>query len=148
MLSHKIMKRTIQILVVLVFASISAFAQEVINKKMVSEKYDEINRLGTVAERKEFLSKQSYETRTALWHENIDRKTKEFTLSAEQKEIIDIVRKKFFTVEFAKSVSGTNEEDAPQEYQEIMSRASRLLGKEIMRDLFGIIGDSKTLEKR
>ena len=141
------MKRTIHILVVLVFASISAFAQEVINQKMVSEKYDEINRLGTVAERKEFLSKQSYEMRTALWHENIDRKTKELTLSAEQKEIIDVVRKKFITVEFAKSATGTNEADAGQEYKEIMSRASQLLGKEMMRDLFGILGDSKTLKK-
>lgn len=118
-----------------------------INQKMVSEKYDEINRLGTVAERKEFLSKQSYEMRNALWHENIDRKTKELTLSAEQREIIDVVRKKFITEEFAKSAFGTNEEDAPQEYKEIMGRASRLLGKEMMRDLFGILGDTKTLEK-
>ncbi len=114
---------------------------------MVSEKYDEINRLETIAERKKLLSKQSYEMRTALWHENIERKTKELTLSVEQKEIIDVVRKKFITVEFAKSASGTNEEDAPQEYKEIMGRASQLLGKEMMRDLFGIMGDTKTLEK-
>lgn len=115
---------------------------------MVSEKYDEINRLATIAERKEFLSKQSYEMRNALWHENIDRKIKELTLSAEQKEIIDLVRKKFITVEFAKSASGMDEADAGPEYQEIMGKASQLLGKEIMRELFGVIGDSKTLEKR
>lgn len=114
---------------------------------MVSEKYDEINRLETIGERKEFLSKQSYEMRNALWHENIDRKTKELTLSAEQKEIIDVVKKKFITAEFAKSAFGINEEDAPQEYKETMGRASQLLGKEIMRDLFGIMGDIKTLKK-
>lgn len=141
------MKRIVQILAVLVFASISAFAQEVINPKMVSEKYDEINRLGTIAKRNEFLSKQSYEMRTALWHENINRKTKELTLLPEQKEIIDVVRKKFITVEFAKSAIGTNEADAGQEYKDIMGRASQLLGNEIMRELFGILGDSKTLEK-
>lgn len=115
---------------------------------MVSEKYDEINRLGTIAERGEFLSKQNDEMRNALWHENIDRKTKELTLSVEQKEIIDLVRKKFITVEFAKSVFGMNEEDAPQEYKEIMGRASQLLGKEMMGDLFVFMGDSKTLERR
>ena len=142
------MKRTLQILALLIFASISAFAQEVINQKMVSEKYDAINRLGTIAERKEFLSKQSYEMRTALWHENIDRKIREITLSAEQKEIIDVVRKKFITVEFAQSAIGTDEADAPQEYKEIMGKASQLLGKEMMRDLFGILGDSKTLIKQ
>ena len=142
------MKRIVQIIALLVFASISAFAQEVNEQKMVSEKYDKINRLGTVAERKEFLSKQTYEMRTALWHENIDRKTKDVTLSVEQKEIIDVVRKKFITVEFAKSASNTNEADAGQDYKEIMGRANQLLGKEMVRDLFGILGDSKTLEKR
>jgi hypothetical protein len=141
------MKRTIQILALFVFASISIFAQEVIDQKMVSEKYDEVSRLGTTAERREFFSKQSWEMRTALWHENIDRKTKEITLSAEQKEIIDVVRKKFITVKFAKAAMGTDEADAGQEYKEIMGRAKQLLGKEIMRDLFGILGDSKTLQK-
>ena len=142
------MKRILQIVVVLAIASMTAFAQEVINKKMVSEKYDEVSRLDTIAERKEFLAKQSDEEQNALWQENINRKINELTLSVEQKEIIELVRRKFFTVEFAKSVFGMNEEDAPQEYKEIMGRASHLLGKEIMRELFGIIGNSKTLKER
>ena len=114
---------------------------------MVSDKFYEISRLETMDERKEFLSKQSYEMRIALWHENIDRKTKKLQLSAEQEEIVDVVKRKFITVEFAKSASGMNEADAPQEYQEIMGKASQLLGKEMMRDLFGILGDTKTLKK-
>lgn len=39
------MKRSIRIIALLVFASISVLAQETIDPKTVSEKYDEISRL-------------------------------------------------------------------------------------------------------
>jgi hypothetical protein len=44
-------------------------------------------------------------------------------------------------------VRGKNEADAGKEYNETMSEASQLLGKENMREWFGILGDSKTLKK-
>ena len=115
-------------------------------KQFVVEKYDEINRLETRNERMELLNKQSEEMKVALWQENIDRKTKDVELSAEQKEIIDTIRKRFLAVKFLKSARGKNETDAGQEYQEIMGKASQLLGREMMGELFGIIGDSKTMK--
>jgi hypothetical protein len=39
--------------------------------------------------------------RVALWLENIDRKTQETEMSTEQKEVLDLIKKKFITVEFA-----------------------------------------------
>jgi hypothetical protein len=141
------MKRTIQVIALLVFSSIIIMAQETIDRKTVMEKYDAVSRLETLAERREFLGKQTEEMRVALWNENIDRKTKGVELSSEQKEILDVIRKKFNTVEFAKSVRGKNEADAGKEYNETMSEASQLLGKENMREWFGILGDSKTLKK-
>jgi hypothetical protein len=53
------MKRTIQIFALLVFASINILAQEAIDPKIVSEKYDEISRLETRSERGAVLSKQN-----------------------------------------------------------------------------------------
>lgn len=142
------MKKTIQIIALLVFSSITIVAQETIDQKTVIEKYDEISRLATIPERQEFFRKQSEEMRVALWNENVDRKTKGVELSSEQKEILDVIRKKFNTVEFAKSVRGKKEADAGKEYNETLTKASQLLGKENMREWFGILGDSKTLEKR
>jgi hypothetical protein len=72
--------------------------------------------------------------RVALWNENIDRKTKGVELSPEQKEILDVIRRKFNTVEFAKSVCGKSEADAGQEYKETMRKASQLLSKDNMRE--------------
>jgi hypothetical protein len=117
-----------------------------IDPKTVVEKYDEINNLETRNERLELLNKQSDEIQVALWQENVDRKTKSLELSEEQKEIIDTVIKKFFTVEFRESVRGKAESDAGQEYQEIMGKANELLGGQMMGELFGIIGDSKTMK--
>jgi hypothetical protein len=140
------MKQSIQLLVLLVFASITVFAQETIDRKTVMEKYDEVSRLETLSERREFLGKQTEEMRVALWNENIERKTKGVELTADQKEILDVIRKKFNTVEFARSARGKKEADAGNEYTETMSRANQLLGKENMREWFGILGDSKTLK--
>jgi hypothetical protein len=117
-----------------------------VDPKAVVEKYDEINQLEASRERIELLNKQSEEMRVALWHENIDRKTKSLELSAEQKEIIDTVRKRFFTVEFLKYAYGKDEANAGEEYHDIMGKASQLLGREMMSELFGIIGDSKTMK--
>jgi SAM-dependent MidA family methyltransferase len=117
-----------------------------VDQKSVVEKYDEINRLEARSERIELLNKQSDEMQIALWQENIDRKTKSLELSEEQKEVIDTVRKKFFTVEFRKFARGKEEANAGQEYQDIMGKASQLLGREMMGELFGIIGDSKTMK--
>jgi hypothetical protein len=117
-----------------------------IDPKTVIEKYDEINQLKTRSERIELLNNQSEEMQVALWLENIDRKTKSLELSAAQKQIIDTVRKKFFTVEFRVSARGTEEANAGQEYQDIMGKASQLLGRGMMGELFGIIGDSKTMK--
>lgn len=117
-----------------------------INRKTVMEKYDEFSRLETLGERRELFGKQSEEMRVALWLENIDRKTKGKELSAEQKEILDVIKKKFITVEFAKSVRGKIEEEAGPEYDEIMSKAAQLLGKENLRELFVILGGSSTLK--
>ena len=117
-----------------------------IDPKTVVEKYDEINDLETRTKRIELLNKQSAEMRVALWQENIDRKTKGVELSVEQEEIIDAVRKKYFTVEFFKSAHGKDEADAGQECQDIMGKASQLLGTEMMGELFGIIGNSKTMK--
>ena len=117
-----------------------------IDRKTVVEKYDEINQLETRTERLELLNKQSDEMRIALWQENIGRKTKGVELSAEQKEIIETVSKKVFTVEFFRSAKGKNEEDAGEEYHDIMGKANQLLGSQMLTELFGIIGDSKTMK--
>ena len=118
-----------------------------INKKIVLEKYDEVSHLETLGERREFLLKQSEEMKVALWQENIDQKTKGINLSAEQKEILNVIKKKIITVEFAESVKGKSEEDAGSEYNETMSKASRLLGREMLRELFIILGDSNTFKE-
>ena len=118
-----------------------------LDRKIVVEKYDEVSRLGTLDERRELLVNQSHEMRTALWQENIDRKTKEVELSAEQKEIIDTIRTRFITVEFGKFAHGTDETDAVQEYHNIMGKASQLLGKQLMRELFVGLGGSIILKK-
>jgi hypothetical protein len=141
------MKRTIQLIALLVFVSITTLAQETIDRKTVMEKYDEVSCLETLAERREFFGKQTEEMKVALWQENIDRKTKEVELSSEQKEILDVIRKKYITVEFAKSQRGKSESEAGKEYNETMSKASQLLGKENMREWFGILGDSKIIKK-
>ncbi|HEX8286769.1 MAG TPA: hypothetical protein VF556_02165 [Pyrinomonadaceae bacterium] len=119
---------------------------KIIDQKAVAEKYEEINQLEARSERIELLNNQSAEMRVALWQENIDRKTKSLELSAEQKEIIDTIRKRFITIEFAEFASGKSEIDAGQEYQDIMVKASQLLGREMMGELFGIIGESKTMK--
>jgi hypothetical protein len=142
------MKRTIQIIALLVFSSITLLAQETIDRKTVIEKYDEVSRLETIPERQQFLRNQTEEMKVSLWLENIERKTKGTELSAEQKEILDVIKKKFITVEFAKSAKGKSEADSGQEYNEVMGKASRLLGKENLRDWFGILGDSSTLKKK
>lgn len=116
-----------------------------IDREIVVEKYEEVSRLKTSSERMEFISKQSEEMRVALWLENIDRKTKRVELTAEQKEILDIIKKKFITQEFAESAKGKSEEEADPEYNEIMSRANQILSKDNLRELFGILGDSNTL---
>ena len=110
------------------------------------EKYDEVSRLENFSERKEFLLKQSEEVKVALWLENIDQKTKGIELAAEQKEILEVIKRKFITVEFAESASGKSEEEAEPEYNEIMSKANQLLGKDNLRELFGILGDGSTLK--
>lgn len=117
-----------------------------IDPQATAEKYDEINRLETRGERIELLNKQTEEMRIALWLENVSRKTENLQLSAEQKDIIEAVKEKYFTVEFFKSARGRDEADAGPEYHEIMGRASRLLGREMMGELFGIMGDSKTMK--
>ncbi len=116
-----------------------------IDRETIMEKYDDVSRFETLAERREFLSKQTEEMRVALWMENIDRKTDRIELSAEQKEILDIIKKKFITVEFADFARGKSEEEAEPEYKEIMGRASQLLGQGNLRELFVILGDSNTL---
>lgn len=117
-----------------------------IDRKTVSEKYDELSRLETSAERREFLGRQSDEMRVAVWLENIDRKTKTIELSAEQREILDVIKEKFITVEFFRSALGKSEEEADPEYLEIMQKANELLGRDNLRELFGIPGDSATLK--
>ncbi len=144
----KIMKRTIQIIALLAFSTITIMAQETIDRKTVIEKYDEVSRLETLRERREFFGRQTEEMKVALWLENIDRKTKGTELSAEQKEILDDIKKKFMTVEFAQSMKGKSEAEAGQEFNEVMGKASQLLGKENLRDWFGILGDSSTLKKK
>ena len=142
------MKRSIQIIALLVFASITTLAQETIDRKTVIEKYDEVSRLETLSERREFFGKQTEEMRVALWQENIDRKTKEVELSSEQKETLDVIRKKINTVEFFRSNYGKKEADAGAEYHQIMGKALQLFGQEMVNDLFGTLGDSKTLKKK
>lgn len=129
------------------FRLIGILAQETIDPKAVPEKYDEISRLETRAERGAFLSKQTAEMRVALWNENVDRKTKAMNLSDEQKETLDVIRKKINTVEFFRSNYGKKEEDAGAEYQQIMNKALQLFGRETVNELFGILGESKTLKK-
>jgi hypothetical protein len=112
-----------------------------------AQKYDEINRLETRTERMELLHKESEEMKVALWLENIDRKTKGKELSAEQQEILEVIKEKFITVEFFESAKGKGgEEEAGEEYSEIMGRASRLLGREMMSELLGIMGDSQNMK--
>ena len=118
-----------------------------IERKTVVEKYDEISRLETFDERREFFGKQSEEMRVALWFENIDRKTKGVELTAKQKEILDVIKRKFITLEFAASVRNKSEDGAPLEYQEIMNNASQLFGKDNLRDWFVILGESSTLKQ-
>lgn len=117
-----------------------------IKRKTVAEKYDEISRLETFNERRKFLDEQSDEMRTALWLENLERKTKDMELSAEQKEIIAVIKSKFMTVEFAQAAKGKSEEEADAEYHEKMMKASQLFSKEAFRELFAILGDSSTLK--
>lgn len=114
-----------------------------IDQKEITEKYEEISLLETLAERRESLHKQSEEMRVNLWLENIDRKTKEMALSDEQKEILEVIKKKFVTVEFAESVRGKSEEEAEPEYHQIMAQAAELLGKDNLRELLFILGDSR-----
>ena len=116
-----------------------------IDQKTVIEKYDEVSKFETLGERRNFLAEQSEEMRATLWIENINRKTKKIEMTAEQKEILDVIKKKFITAEFAESVRGKSEEEAGLEYNEIMNKASQLLGKDNLRDLFVILGDSNTL---
>jgi hypothetical protein len=52
------------------------------------------------------------------------------------------------TVEFAQSVKGKSEAEAGQEYNEVMGKATQLLGKENLRDWFSILGDSSTLKRK
>ena len=120
--------------------------QETIDKTTVSEKFNEVSKLTTLNDRRKFFGKQSEELRTDLWHKNIAEKTKNLNLSAEQEEIIDSVKDKFMTVEFAKSVRSKTEAEAPKEYHEIMNRAKELLGEELFFDLFLILGNSDVLE--
>lgn len=117
-----------------------------INQDTVTETYDEISRLETFNERREFLHAQSEEMRVSLWLENIERKTKWTELSTEQKEILEVIREKFITVEFAQSVKGKTESEAPPEYHEIMNRAMQLIGKDNLRELIFILGDSSTFK--
>lgn len=116
-----------------------------IDRKTVVDKYDEVSKLETFSERKNFLLKQSEEMKVALWLENMNRKMKGIELTAEQKEILDVIKKKFITIEFAEFARGKSEEEAEPEYKEIMSRASQLLGRDNLRELFVILGDSNTL---
>lgn len=116
------------------------------DREKVLEKYDEVSRLKTHGERREFLGKQTNEMKTALWLENIDRKTKEIKMSAEQKEILEIIKKKFITAEFAQSAKGKSEADAGQEYNEIMNKAGQLLGRDNLREWFVVLGDGNTLK--
>ena len=118
-----------------------------IDPKSVMEKYDEVSRLETLDERREFFGSQTEEMKVALWLENIDRKTKDVELSAEQKEILEVIKRKFITVEFAKSVRGKSEEEAPLEYHETMSKATHLLGQDNLRDWFVILGENSTLKE-
>lgn len=118
-----------------------------IDQKTIMEKYNEVSRLETLSERREFLVEQSEDMKVAIWLENINRKTKGMELTAEQNEILDVIRKKFITVEFAESARGKSEEEAEPEYNEIMSRASQLLGKDNLKELFVILGDSNTLTR-
>ena len=119
---------------------------EKIEQELVAKKYDEVSRFKTLDERRKFLNNQSKEMKVALWTENINRKTNEIEMSAEQKQILDIIKKKFVTVEFFDFAKGKSEEEAGSEYNEIINTASRLLGKNTLREIFVIIGDSKTLE--
>lgn len=109
------------------------------------DKYDEVSRLETLSKRRGFLLEQSEEMKVALWLENINRKTERIELTAEQKGILDIIKKKFITVEFAESARGKSEEEAEPEYKEVMNKASQLLGKDNLRELFVILGDSNRL---
>ena len=140
------MKRTIQIIALLVFASFSMLAQKASDPKIVSEKYDEISRIEDITERTAVLANQTEEMKVALWNENVDRKTKGLDLSSEQKEILDVIRTKVNTVEFHRLRRSNKKADAGKEYYETMAKASQLLGEENIREWFGIMGDSKTLK--
>ena len=118
-----------------------------IDRETVVEKYNEISRLETLNERRKFLNKQNEEMKIALWLENIDRKAKDMELSEEKKEILDVIKRKLITVEFAGFAKGKEESEAPPEYIEFMTKASQLLGQDNFRDLFGILGDGGTLKE-
>lgn len=120
--------------------------QKIIDEKTIGEKYDKVSKLTTLNDRRKFFVKQSEELGVALWHKNIAEKTQNLDLSTEQKEIIGLVKDKFITVEFAKSVRGKTELEASEEYHEIMTRAKQLLGDELFLDLFLILGSSDVLE--
>lgn len=117
-----------------------------IDQQEIMEKYDEISLRETLGERREFFLQQSEEMKVKLWLENIDRKTKEMTLSDEQKEILEVIKEKFITVEFAESVRGKSEEEMEPEYHRIMAQAAELFGKDNLREFLVILGDSKTLK--
>lgn len=141
------MKRASQVIALLVFASITLLAQETIDRKAVMEKYDEISRLETMSERRDFFGKQTAEMKAALWHENIERKTSGVVLSAEQKEILDVIRNKYITAEFYKLPADKRDANLMQEFKEAQTKAMQLLGKELMGELMAVLGDSKTLQK-
>ncbi len=140
------MKKFALIISILILTSIGAMAQEQIDSQTVIEKYDQVSKMESIAERRKFLTSQSEEMRAALWLKNIEKKTEGIDLSAEQIEIIEIIKEKFVTVEYAKSVKGTSEADAGDEFKQIMGKAMKLLGKDMMRDLFWLLGDSKTVK--
>jgi hypothetical protein len=118
-----------------------------IKQKLIIEKYDEISLLETLDERREFLLEQSEEMKVNLWLENIKRKTKAMELSDEQREILEVIKQKFVTVEFAESVKGKSEEETEPEYHRIMAQAVELLGKDNLRELLFILGGSGNLKQ-
>lgn len=117
-----------------------------IDRKTVMEKYDEVSRLETFDERRRFLGEQDEEMRAALWLENVARKTKGLELTTEQKEILEQIKKKYITVEFAQSVRGKSEEEADEEFQKTMKKATEIFGRDNIREWFAVLGDSGSLK--
>jgi hypothetical protein len=142
------MKQFLQIIILLVLASIPILAQETIDRKTVTEKYDEVSRLETMSERQDFFRKQTAEMKAALWQENIDRKTSGIVLSAEQKEILDVMRNKFLTAEFFTIPADKRDANTMQEFKETQAKAMQLFGKELTGELLAVLGDRKTLKKQ